>query len=85
MSPRATSSTPSEGAGILQGQVSDHAQPFHENPNEENETERTFAMPAWTAASGIGTQRSLMMAILLFRYLDAERGVHERLGIFKLV
>lgn len=36
-------------------------------------------------ASGIGTQRSLMMAILLFRYLDAERGVHERLSIFKSI
>ncbi|KAJ4419164.1 hypothetical protein N0V85_001120 [Neurospora sp. IMI 360204] len=55
---------------------------FQENFDAENATQQIFAMPAWTTAYGIGTQRSLM-AILLFRLLGPKRGVYERLGIFK--
>ncbi|CCC09928.1 unnamed protein product [Sordaria macrospora k-hell] len=55
---------------------------YQETFEEENENQRIFAMPAWKNTYGIGTQRSLM-AILLFRLLDAEKGVYERLGIFK--
>ncbi|KAK3402148.1 heterokaryon incompatibility protein-domain-containing protein [Sordaria brevicollis] len=48
----------------------------------ENTEGKIFAMPAWMNTYGIGTQRSVM-TILLFRLLNAENALYERLGIFK--
>lgn len=55
---------------------------YQESFEVENTEGKIFAMPAWTNTYGIGMQRSLM-TILLFRLLDAENAVYERLGIFK--
>ncbi|KAK3947210.1 hypothetical protein QBC32DRAFT_354997 [Pseudoneurospora amorphoporcata] len=55
---------------------------FQENFDVENAKGKSFAMPAWKNTYGISTQRSLM-AILLCRLLDAEKGMYERLGLFK--